>query len=653
MSSGVSATADPPATDPLSVVSVVPLVSAWRVDKTFDYLVPAKLAGAIERGSLVRIPFGHRNVRGVVVADSSAPRDRELEEIHALLLPHPVAPPPFDELMTWLAERYVVTRAAAFSRVVPKRVRIRVTSPSPLSTEPAPDRLLKYTGGVELVRAIEAGDAGAWSLRVLPGEDRGSIISELIAGAARSGGGGAALVTVPEVRYGSLVLDRVGRSFPQLARLETGGPEADRARAWIGLSAGWPLGGGGRATVLAPAPSLRLIIVDEEHHPTYKEDRSPRYDARRVALERARLQGAVCVLVSSTPSLETALAVKRGTFGFVGASRELSRAARPIVNTTPPSDSALTPELHHAIRDTLRSGGKVGLLVPRRGYARAVWCASCKRSLRCPRCEAGVVFDRSKRTLRCPRCGYRASPPDVCPTCGAHDFKLVGAGSERHQEQLAKTFPMARVARMDPDVLAARDDPAGAVSEPPEECDIYVTTWVGTKEALRPPVSLVGVLDADILIRRPNFRAAEAAYQALAEMSEWAGPAVAGGRLVVQCSDPGHHAVQAIVRADHDYFVERELELRSELGYPPFSELIKVTAFGPAAETLIEGSASAARGAGAIVLGPISVREPHVPEEARQVLLKCEDARAVAGELRDILVGAPKGSRLRIDVDPR
>jgi primosomal protein N' (replication factor Y) len=163
----------------------------------------------------------------------------------------------------------------------------------------------------------------------------------------------------------------------------------------------------------------------------------------------------------------------------------------------------------------------------------------------------------------------------------------------------------------------------------------------------------VGVLDADVLIRRPNFRAAEAAYHALAEMSEWAGPANAGGRLVIQCTDPAHHAVQAIVRADHDYFVEHELALRMELGYPPYSELIKATAVGPAAEDLIERSAGAARSAGATVLGPITVREPHVEGEARQVLLKCSDARAVAAELRDILVGAPKGSRLRIDVDPR
>jgi primosomal protein N' (replication factor Y) len=202
---------------------------------------------------------------------------------------------------------------------------------------------------------------------------------------------------------------------------------------------------------------------------------------------------------------------------------------------------------------------------------------------------------------------------------------------------------------MDPDVLNEDDPEASRVME----CDIYVTTWIGTKEALRPPVDLVGVLDVDMLIRRPDFRAAETAYQALAEMSEWAGPASSGGRLVLQCSDPGHHAVQAIVRADHDYFVERELETRSELGYPPFAELLKVTATGPAMDESLSAASELARSMGARVLGPISVKDRGASDERRQILVKADDAGAVALKLRDILIGAPRGTRVSVDVDPR
>ncbi|MEA2498644.1 MAG: hypothetical protein QOH26_1049, partial [Actinomycetota bacterium] len=408
------------------VVSVVPLVPAWRVDKTFDYLVPEELAGSVQRGSLVRIPFGHRKVRGVVVGRVDEPTSRDLEPIKAVVLPYPVAPPPLDALIEWLAARYVTTRATAFSRLVPTRVRVKVEAPEPPAAGPVPHRLLRYEGGAEIAGAIEGGATGAWCLRVLPGEDRGAVIAELVAAALRAPEG-ASLVAVPEVRYGSAVLDRLGATYPGFARVDTGRVEAERARDWVRLAAGHRVGGGGRSSVLAPTPSLRLIVVDEEHHPTYKEDRSPRYDARRVALERARLQRAACVLISSTPSLETALAVRRGAFGVVAPTRSEARSARPIVNTVEQPDTGLAPELHRAVRDALREGRRVGLLVPRKGYARAVWCAACRRSLRCPRCEAGMVFERSKRAVRCPRCGHSADPPDVCPSCGAHDFRLVGA----------------------------------------------------------------------------------------------------------------------------------------------------------------------------------------------------------------------------------
>ena len=170
---------------------------------------------------------------------------------------------------------------------------------------------------------------------------------------------------------------------------------------------------------------------------------------------------------------------------------------------------------------------------------------------------------------------------------------------------------------------------------------------------LRPDVALVGVLDADALIRRPEWRAAEHAYQALAEMAEWAGPATDGGRLVVQTSEPGHHAVQAVVRGDYRFFLERELPLREELGYPPFSELIHALAVGPSADELIRRVAEACR-PDAGVLGPMAARvDGRRDPNGRELLAKCPDALAVAERLRDILASVPAGNRLTIDVDPR
>ncbi|HVL65121.1 MAG TPA: primosomal protein N', partial [Actinomycetota bacterium] len=449
---------------------------------------------------------------------------------------------------------------------------------------------------------------------------------------------------VPEVALGSRVVEGLAERWPDVARVDVTRPEPERARSWLRLARGHGLGAGGRSVVLAPAPSLSLLVLDDEHHPSYKEDRSPRYDARVLAERRAAIQGAACVFVSTTPSVELAGRAKRGDLGWVGPSRAVERDRRPpveLVETDP--DRQLGGVLHGRIRDTLRAGGRVGLLVPRSGFARAVWCAECRRSLRCPVCEAGLVYAREDGVVRCPRCSFRAAPPDVCPTCGGVDFRFLGAGSERLAEQIGAAFPRARVVRMDPAVLETHGS-AGVA-----DAQIYVTTWIGVKETLRPEVELVGVLAVDHLVRRPEWRAGERAYQALAEMAEWAGPT---GRLLVQTDEPRHHAIQAVVRGSYRFFAERELEQRRELGYPPFSELVKVRASGDRAQEGIAAAAEACRAAGARVLGPIAVTASD-GGRALEILAKASSGQEVARSLRSLAADPPDGARMQFDVDPR
>lgn len=623
-------------------VSVVPLVPAWRVDRAYTYTVPEKLAGKLTVGSLVRVPFGGRNVRAVVVADEGPPTEEALLDVKALVVEEALTPPPLDRLVAWLADRYVTPRSICLSRSIPPRVRVKAAEPEPLQGGPAPSAVTRLQGGSELLDAIRRGVPGTWVVRPIASDDRGPLIAELVAAAT----GGTAFVAVPEVRYGAPTLDTLTATWPDAARVDSSEEDADRARAWLRLARGHGLGLGGRATVLAPGPELRLIVLDEEHHRSYKEDRSPRYDARRVAVERARLQGAVCVLVSATPSVESGHRAATREWGSVLPTRADRRTSRPVVELVEkPEDRALSHLLHDRMSTVLRDGGRVALLVPRRGFARSLWCASCRRSLRCPRCEAGLGFDRGPGRVRCPRCGHTSPPPNACPSCGGLEWRFLGAGTERLAEQLAKSFPRSTVGRVDPDVL----EQGGPGADP----DIYVTTWVGTKPVLRPDAALVGVLDADALLRRPDWRAAEEGYQALAAMAEWAGPADRGGRLVLQTDEPAHHAVQAVVRGDYDFFLERELEARRELGYPPFSELVKLTATGPDAAELTSAAAEVCRAAGARVLGPISARPPGSSEDELQTLVKCADALAVTPGLRGILARARAGSRLRVDVDPR
>ena len=640
-----------PETGPPLLASVVPLVPAWAVDRTFDYVVPAKLRERVAVGSLVRVPFGGRNVRGIVTSLGTWAPDRELETILSAPLRAPVAPPPLPALYEWLAERYLVPRGRAFDRAVPPRVRVAAEPHAPLARGAGRGALSDYVAGPQLLNAIAHGEGGAWCLQALPSQRRSELIVELLAAV---GGEGTAIVAVPEIRYGSEVIEGVEAEFPSMVRVDTAADDMQRSVAWMQMAAGHGLAAGGRGAVFVPAPRLDLIVIDEEHDSSYKEDRTLRYDARRVALERARLQGATCVFVSATPSVEIGAAASSGSMGLVAPSREARRGARPLVEVVPkPDDGGLAPELHARIRETLREGASVALLAPVRGYATVLWCGDCRRSVRCPRCEAAVSFERESARIVCRRCGLEAGPPDVCPSCAASDFRFLGRGSERYAEQLIRAFPGTPVVRMD-------RESAGQGPRSWSGSGIYVTTWFGTKPELRPPVSLVGVLDADALTRRVDFRAAEQAHHALAEMSQWAGPASAGGRLAIQSDDPNHHAIQAVVRGDYSFFLTRELELRRELGYPPFTELVKVSALGSAAAELIGAAGDIARRQGARVLGPIEAPFPQGGRDSRrpgekglQLLLKCPSAQTVAMGLRDILPRVPRGTRLRVDVDPR
>ena len=608
------------------------------MSRAFSYAVPEKMAGKVAIGSLVRVPFGGRRVRGIVI-DVADGDTTELEELAGLVIPVPIVPPPMPELLDWIARRYLSPRGQVYARVVPPRVRAKRSEKDPVAVHAEPKIVPSYANGNELLSAISESRSGTWCVRVALGEDRGRLVAELVRAAA-----GNALVAVPEVRFGSSTLDAISDAFPDTARVDSAQGDADRSAAWIALAGGSSVGAGGRSAVLAPAPDLKLIVVDEESHRTYKEDRSPRFDARRVAIERARLSGAVCVLISAAPSLESGAAARTGVYRSIEPSRAIDRARRPLVEFVGrPTERAISHELHERIRDTLRSGRSVGLLTRTSGYARALWCAECRRSIRCPRCEAGMVWF-SRRAVRCPRCKLETAAPTSCPHCGSTDFMFLGAGSERLEEQLAKSFPRAKVVRMDPDVIARLE--AGTRVE----ADIYVTTWIGTKEVLRPDVGLVGVLDVDSLIRRPDFRAAEFAYQALVEMAEWAGPASEGGRLLVHTDEAAHHVLQAIARNDYSFFLERELRLREELSYPPFTELIKVQVTGPARSELAARSAELARAAGARVLGPI---DAGIDEPRSELLLKCPSAEDVAERLREVVESVPAGNRVRVDVDPR
>ncbi len=540
------------------------------------------------------------------------------------------------ETLQWVAERYTTPIGAVFSRVVPPRVRVTARS----SVRPPHQPYIRdgIEGAKLLDNALRNCTGGVFCV-----ETMGSYADEVVA-LVTTLGAGQAIVCVPEVRWGSDVLDRMEELGG--VRLDSAVAPSVRSEALLSMASGASLGAGGRAAVLAPAPDLQLMVLIDEGNIALKEDRSPRFDARAVALHRCAVAGAVCVSLGRTHRLESVHLVAQQRAVMVRPARDLARKALPVIELCEPDDDGYSKRTRAAIAGALGSKGRVGILTPQAGYARSLWCATCRRSVRCPRCEAGVSYDRSSRSARCPRCSFTARAPDVCPHCSSIDLKYLGAGSERLEEQLGKIFPRARVTRTDRQTLDHLDEVIDH-----DDADIYVTTWIGTKQTLRPDVDLVVVLDADRMIRRPELRAAEDAFQALNEMAAWAGPASDGGRLVIQTREPTHPALQALMRGDTTFFYERELELRQDLGYPPFTELIKVQASGPAAGALFDRVKELAQQHGATALGPVEISRGD--SRVEELLLKCPDTQEIARALRVILPDVPKGSTLKIDADPR
>ncbi|MEA2487382.1 MAG: hypothetical protein QOF16_1036, partial [Actinomycetota bacterium] len=332
--------------EPLQIAGVLPLVAAWRLDRVFDYSCDGL---HIEPGIVVQVPFGGRSVRGIVTTVRTELPERELQPIKKVVVAAPVAAPPLDGFLDWLAERYLVPRAQIYEKVVPPRVRVSVQKGSAGHPITAPALLTAFERGPELLSAISTRAGGVWCLRPPWGADRAALISELVS----SVNTGAALVTVPEVAYGSKVADVLMERWPGAVRVDSAQEPKERARSLLALAGGALLGIGGRATVFAPSHDVSLIVVDDEHDRSYKEDRTPRFDARSALIERARVQGAVCVLVSAHPRVEIGYAAS-ASIGYVHADRSVERASRPHVELVDkPRDAAVSHLLHRRIRETL------------------------------------------------------------------------------------------------------------------------------------------------------------------------------------------------------------------------------------------------------------------------------------------------------------
>jgi primosomal protein N' (replication factor Y) (superfamily II helicase) len=461
-----------------------------------------------------------------------------------------------------------------------------------------------------------AGEAepGTFLLRGVTGSGKTLVYIELLREMVERRGR-TAIVLVPEIALTPQTVGRFKAVFgDRVAVLHSALSDGERYDEWRSLRSGEKrIVVGARSAVFAPLPDLGAIVVDEEHEGSYKQGEAPRYHAREVAVVRARFAGALCLLGSATPALESWQNALDGKYHLLELPERVAGQPLPPIRvvdlreerkkqreavTSSMRDAAgiLSDDLVERVHERLRRGEQTILLLNRRGYAAFVQCRACGHVWHCPACNVSLTYHRRRARITCHYCLHEEASPELCTACGERDLSFRGIGTEQVERAVGDAFPAARIARMDVDTTGAKwshHQILGRVER--GEVDILLGTQMIAKGLDFPNVTLVGVINADVGINLPDFRATERTFQLLTQVAGRAGRGPKGGEVIVQTSLPGHYGITAA--AEHDFlgFAERELRERLHPPYPPHRRLVNLVFSGLEEDATRELSAAAER----------------------------------------------------------
>jgi len=486
--------------------------------------------------------------------------------------------------------------------------------------------------------------------------------------AARRHGRGAILI-VPEIALTSQIVDLVSARFGHdVAVLHSRLGQGERYDEWARVADGSAsIAIGARSAVFAPVENLGIIIIDEEHEASYKQEAMPRYHARDVAVKRASMVGAVVVLGTATPALESYQAALDGDYGLAVLPRRIGGKSLPLVHVVDMREqfkrapSVFSEMLTEAIHGRLHRGEQTVLFLNRRGYAQFVLCRDCGYVARCTECSVSLTLHASDRSLRCHHCGATVEPPAFCPDCRGHRLRGFGLGTERVEAEIRQLFPDARLVRMDRDTTQRKDSHSALIRQIRNgEADILIGTQMVAKGFDFPNVTLVGVVSADSGLHIPDFRASERTFQILAQVAGRAGRGSTPGEVIVQTFTPDHYAIKCAARQDYQSFYAKEIEQRRELGYPPFGVLANIVASSEderTAQMATQAVAAALRDTGidVEVIGPSPAPLMRLRGRFRwHTVVRGSDRSAVVEACRKAVSSVTSAARgvLTVDIDP-
>ncbi|MDZ4082396.1 MAG: primosomal protein N' [Bdellovibrionales bacterium] len=645
------------------------------------YTVPDTLEKLnLKSGTSVIVPLGSRKVHGVLLdSDTAVPAGVKLKAMFGLAEERPPIDSARLEWLKWISRYYAYPLGSTLEHMFPPlaksggRKKARKAALIQVSEIQGTDHSVSLTPNQTDVVNTIAGQKGfhAHLLFGVTGSGKTEVYMELIGRAVDRGE--TALVLVPEISLTPQLIERFARRFgDKIAVIHSHlTPREKTDNWWAAQTAEKPVLIGARSALFCPQPNLGLIVIDEEHESSFKQDESLRYHARDSAVMLAKILKIPIVLGSATPSLETWQNATSGKY-------ELHRLPSRIHGTQMPKidvidlreardaekqssgDSGggrpfwLSKELHLALTETLERGEQAALFLNRRGIAQTVVCPSCGHSSECPNCEVALTL-HGRSNLVCHYCDYHESMKEVCGSCHTGEPKPLGLGTERIENDLGRLFPTARLVRMDRDEIQSREDLEEAIAKiENREADVLIGTQMIAKGLDFPGLTLVGLVLADVAFNLPDFRASERAFQLLTQVAGRAGRHLRDGRqghVVLQTYNPDHPSIQYTLAHDYEGFATHDLQFREALGYPPMGRLAALKFGGP---DLAETEAAARRiadlarrtidkavaadphspSAGISVLGPAPAPMAKLRNLYRfQILIKGSDAKAPVSAL--------------------
>lgn len=490
--------------------------------------------------------------------------------------------------------------------------------------------------------------------------------------------GGQALYLLPEIALTTQIVSRLQRVFGgDIAVFHSKINTNERVDVWREVANGKPVVLAARSGLFLPFSNLQLVIVDEEHDPSFKQyDPAPRYHARDAAIYLASQNGANILLGSATPGVESYYNASTGKYGLVELTERFGGLQMPEIETVDLKEQHKKKLMHGIFSGTLIDALKVAienkeqaiLFQNRRGYAPVLECATCGWTCMCKNCDVSLTYHKHQHRLRCHYCSYHVEVPEICPACGSGKLSMMGFGTEKIEDELKVFLPEARIARMDLDTAGTKNNLLALLSDfEAREVDILVGTQMVTKGLDFENVALVGVLSADQLVRFPDFRSGERAFQLITQVAGRAGRKKKRGKVLIQAYATTHPVVLDVLDGDFQRFMNRELEERKTFNYPPFVRLIHLSVQHKDDKiTAASAAFLAARLRGK--LGPERVLGPVLPVVARirnyfgqNIMMKLEKNNAMLTGTKQLikiaveeLVGKPGWSQVRVvvDVDP-